>query len=233
MRSGSATVAAMLCAYAQNYAHMRNNRRMNLSQPLADLLGANTAKVLQHLAVVPSELSGRRIAQLAGVPPRSADAVLRDLVEIGLVRVREVAPSRQYRLNRNHLLWYPIRTMLEIPATVIERLTELPIEHLRADDTLVLFGSVARREAGRTSDVDLLLVWATDEHDPDLRARTVDDLAFAVEQLTGNRADITDLGREQLDHLARAEDPFIAAVLRESITLHGPALRTLLDGAMA
>lgn len=212
---------------------MRNNVCMNLSEPLSDLVGHNTAKILQRLAVLPSELSGRRIAQLAGVPPRSADAVLKELVDIGLVRSREVAPSRQYRLNRNHLLWSPIRTLLQIPTAVIEQLAELTVEHLRDDDTLILYGSVARQQAGRESDVDLLLVWAPAERDPALRAEIIGGLASTVEELTGNRAEIADLDREQLHHLAAAQDPFLTEVRQDGITLHGPGLHALLEEAVA
>lgn len=51
--------------------------------------------------------------------------------------------------------------------TVYARIAEIVRIHARGVVKALLFGSVARREAQETSDIDLLLVWPTDMDEDD------------------------------------------------------------------
>jgi len=203
---------------------------MQLSRPAEQLLGENTGRVLHRLAMVSDELTGRRIADLAGVPVTSASRVLAELEDTGLVHSRAVGPSRLYRLNRRHVLWDPIEAILAAPARV-EQVAKDAVRGIVGDRaTLAMFGSFARGDAGASSDVDLLLVW--DDHmTADEVDAVLDALNTDVWQATGNRVEVVALHTDELAQLVHSDDPLVESWRREARTLTGMELTTRLAKA--
>jgi len=203
---------------------------MHLSRPAERLFGENAGRVLHRLAVVSDELTGRRIADLAGVPVTSTARVLAELEETGLVHSRAVGPSRLYRLNRQHVLWGPIEAILAAPARV-EQVAMDAVRGIVGDRaTLAVFGSFARGDAGASSDIDLLLVWddrvTSDEVDAVLEALNT-DLWLA----TGNRVEVVSLHTDELARLVHSDDPLVESWRRDARTLTGMELTARLAQA--
>jgi predicted nucleotidyltransferase len=205
---------------------------MQLSRPAEQLFGENAGRVLHRLSIMSDELTGRRIAELADVPVSSAARVLAELEDIGLVSSRAVGASRLYHLNRRHVLWDPIESILASPARV-EQVAIDAVRRVVGDRaTLTSFGSFARGDAGPTSDIDLLIIWDDDV--------TVDEMDAALEVVnsevalaTGNRVDVIALRSDGFERLVKSQDPLIESWRREGHTLTGLELKTRIAKASA
>ncbi len=93
-----------------------------------------------------------------------------------------------------------------------------------------LYGSVARGDAGPSSDIDLLVVRAigVGRSDPIWAALRV-DLILAVERGAGRSLDLAELGLEELSDFAVSSPRLAESVCEEGIPLHGPALGEIYD----
>ena len=92
-----------------------------------------------------------------------------------------------------------------------------------------LFGSLARREATTTSDIDILIVTgpAGAVHQ-DERAALIDQLSADVLRWTGNRGHIVDPSPGILTTMIAADDPLLVSWRADHIHLMGTRLLDLL-----
>lgn len=125
--------------------------------------------VLRALWSAPVPLTGRQVQRLARVHNRTAMEGLHYLEELGLVQRRAVGRSYLCSLKRSHRV---VRTMLDpmfkAEVALPQRLAQDLARFLKGGClSAVLYGSVARGEAGPRSDVDLLIIV-----EDDLAART-------------------------------------------------------------
>lgn len=201
---------------------------MDLSHPLDELLGANRGRILHRLAVVSEELTGRRVAELSGVPVVSAARVLADLERIGLVTTKSIGSARAYRLNRAHVLWAPIEAVLAAPARIEQIAAEAVRDRVGSRATLATFGSFARGEAGAASDIDLLIVWDETVSAED-RSSVLDAVNERVAQATGSRVEIVELDESTVQTMVRKGDPLVESWRRDARTLTGPDVKMRLS----
>ncbi len=137
---------------------------MDLRHPLRSLVPSLDWAVLEVLAGTESGLGASQIARLSYDGSRSGQAPILDrLVRQGLVIAEPANQGFLYRLNRDHLLAPAILhtagirgRLLELLGERVRQLTPMPLH-------ASVFGSFARGEAGEESDIDLLLIAATDQ----------------------------------------------------------------------
>ena len=176
---------------------------MNLSEPLDGLTTPVEAAVLRVLARTDSGFSGRQVHVLAGI---------------------------------GHVLWPVIQMGLGARSRVIDSIRDF-CEHAPdevpgvRDVSVVLYGSVARRESTMDSDIDLLVAYPGG-FDADGRAAFDYHLAEHVTRITGNEAQVFSLERSELDQRLLESDPFIADVAGQSIHIFGPRLPPVATGAV-
>ncbi|WP_164520447.1 nucleotidyltransferase domain-containing protein [Specibacter cremeus] len=201
---------------------------MDLSHPADDLVGRNTSRVLQRLAMVPDGLTGRRLSELSGVPLGSTQRVLARLETVGLAAVRRAGRANLYSLNRDHVLWPGFERMLAAPV-LVEHLIGDTVRQFAGETTAAaVYGSFARGEAVPDSDLDVLLVWG-DAVDERAQEQTLSALHDRVGAATGNNVEIVDLSLVGLNRLVRADDPLVASWRREARTVSaGPDIRALI-----
>ncbi len=84
---------------------------------------------------------------------------------------------------------------------------------------MIVFGSIARGEASRGSDIDLAVI-ATAEWD----GRS--DLEDAVRASVGNGCDVLVFTADQFQQLTRSGEPVVGDILRDGVALIGSMLRT-------
>jgi predicted nucleotidyltransferase len=206
---------------------MCQNWDMDLSRPAEQLFGENSGRILHRLSIMSDELTGRRIAELAAVPPSSAARVLDELESIGLVTSRPVGAARVYRLNRHHVLWNPIEAILASQA----RLEQVAMNAVRAITqtgvTLATFGSFARGDARANSDIDLLLVW-DDGVTEDVVDSVLEALQVEVTRASGNRVEIVSIMFSQLAWMIANDDPLVDSWRQDARTLLGTEARRLM-----
>jgi predicted nucleotidyltransferase len=199
---------------------------MNLSEPLEGLTSAVQSAVLRVLARADVGFSGRQVHALARVGSTSSvHRALVGLVRIGLVTAESRPPSIIYRINRDHALWPVIEQALSSRARVFESIREFCAEDLPEELglTVVVYGSVARRDSDLDSDLDLFVVYP-DGIDDDARADFNYQIAQHVERVTGNEAQVFSVERTELADRIDENDPFIENVLADGILVFGPPI---------
>lgn len=196
---------------------------MNLSEPLEGLTSLVEAAVLRVLARADTGFSGRQVHALAGVGSTSSvHRALTGFVGVGLVTAEPHPPAIMYRINRDHVLWPVIEAALAARARVFEGIATFCEEELPEELglTVIVYGSVARRESTLKSDVDILVAYP-DGIDPEARADFDYQLGAHVGRITGNEAQIFSLEREDLRQRMAVGDVFIGNVLADGILIHG------------
>lgn len=183
-----------------------------MAEPLATVIPGVKGRVLGVLARTSRPLSGRQVAKrLEGVAsPRGVQNALDELVRGGLVDREEHPSASLHTLNRRHLAARAIEQLADLRTVLLERLRENVAAWEVPAERVVLFGSAARGSGNETADIDLLVVR------PDVVA--VDDqtwrnqlyqLSIAVEEWTGNRADIIE--HTPAEFAALGQDDHVAA----------------------
>jgi predicted nucleotidyltransferase len=151
------------------------------------------------------------------------------LVEHGLVTAEPANQGHLYRLNRDHVLAGPVLAIARSRAAVLQRIQEA-VDRLRPEPVHVsLFGSFARGEAGSASDIDVLIVAATEDGiDDDAWFDQIDQIGAQVHAWTGNRLEHLVLSLDRLHQVAAANEPIVRSWIEESELLMGRPLTTLL-----
>jgi predicted nucleotidyltransferase len=206
---------------------------VDLSHPITSITSPMTGLVLEVLAGTTRPLSASDIGRL--VPERSrqgAAKALARLEEQGLVNADRRTSATYYTANREHLAWPAIQQLVGLRGTIRDRLVEeIAPWRVRAVHAS-MFGSAARGDADASSDIDLLLV----RHE---RLSAQDEAAWEEQLhalrdrfrlLTGNRVQTFVLTPSRLLEHVQAEDPLVAAWLRDSITITGQPIARVIAG---
>jgi predicted nucleotidyltransferase len=187
---------------------------MDFRHPLHVVTPTLDGDVLELLARADEGFSGRQLHRLLG---RASEPGVRKaaerLVRQGMVLKQEVGRAKVYRLNRQHVAAAYVEGLAELRTILISRFRTILDSWEEPPFAAILFGSVARGEAGPRSDLDLLLV----------RCQTVDQdslgwrgqlsrLEREATEWTGNDTRILEYGVEEL------EDRGVAGVVEEAIS---------------
>jgi predicted nucleotidyltransferase len=191
---------------------------MDFNHPFRVVTPTLDGDVLEVLARVDVEFTGRSVTGLVTRgSERGVRNVLERLVSQGVVSSRPAGAAKLYRFNSEHLAAPAIRHLADLRGELIRRLRSTTAEWDQPPIVGVLFGSVARREAGVESDLDLLLVrpahyilggasWE----------QQLTDLQEAATAWTGNDARVLEYAADEV----RAE-PVISRAIEEGIAFHG------------
>ena len=126
---------------------------------LESLFGSKTrVSILANLLLHPEqEVHLRDLSDQIGAAPRGVQVEVDRLVNLGVLLERRSRTRRYLSANIGHRLYGPLRQLLEQSVGVVpaleEALSSSPLVELA-----VVYGSFARREAGPSSDLDLLIV---------------------------------------------------------------------------
>ncbi len=197
---------------------------MDLSQPMVDVVTGVRGHLL--LALVRTELpvTRRRLAGMARVSPGHANAVLDDLVDLGLVYETAAGRSLMVSLNRNHLAAEPVIALASLRNSLIERLrAQVSLWHgLQA---AWLFGSVARGTSSRGSDIDMLVIF--DDGHVNQADQAIAEVYGLVKDWTGNDLQVVEHTMGSWRELVRSNNPLVAAIRSDGIALTDLSARYL------
>jgi len=203
--------------------------------PLQSLIPSLDSAALTVLAGTEGVLGQSQIHRLAVRGTRPGLALTLDrLVEHGLVIAEPTNYGYVYRLNREHVLAPSVLAAVNARQEFLRRLTEACARLSPAVVSAALYGSVARRESGPASDVDLLLV-VPDDADTDDTAwqDQVRRLGTQVLAWSGNRLEIITVTRTHLTELVADGESIVDSWRQDALTLTGSDLQQLLDSATA
>ncbi|MDR1189108.1 MAG: nucleotidyltransferase domain-containing protein [Bifidobacteriaceae bacterium] len=205
---------------------------MDLTAPLQSLVPSVDAAALHVLAGVEGALGESQIHRLAPRGSRRGlGLALSRLAQHGLVIAEPTNHGYRYRLNREHVLAASVLAAARARQEFIERLSSACERLLPAVVCAALFGSVARRESGPGSDVDLLLV-LPDGADTDGLAwqEQMRGLREQVLAWTGNRLETITVTPARLATLVAASEPICESWRTDAVTIIGKNLRQVLPG---
>jgi predicted nucleotidyltransferase len=204
---------------------------MDLQHPLRSLIPSRDWAVLEVLAGTQSGLGASRIAQLSAEGSRTGQITILDrLVEHGLVLAEPANHGFTYRLNRDHLLAPAVLAADGLRATLLARLTEEAARLSPAPAHASVFGSFARGDADHESDIDILLLAATEQTLRQWEVQ-VDDLQALVQRWTGNRCSCLVFSVHRAQRLAADGEPIVDNWRRDALVLLGEPLDALLQPA--
>lgn len=207
---------------------------MLVQHPFAVVTPSVDGDVLTVLARAEAAYTPGDLARL--LPDRSVEGIRKVLVRLtgqGVVDAEPVGRAVRYRLNREHLAAEPILALAHQRDTLLERMGA----HLGAwrprPPYAALFGSAARGDMRRDSDIDVFVV-RPDGVDDAVWDERVADLSRAVTRWTGNDGRVLEMTDAEVRAGAESGDPVLASVRDEALTILGPPTwlrRALLAGA--
>lgn len=128
---------------------------------LEGLLGQRSKVAVLRVLCREAELTGREIGRKAGLSPRAAQQALLELYAAGVVHRKAAGASYLFSLNRER---YVVKNILVPLFEGEQRLAAAMTEELRKAlpgkgvVSVIMFGSVARGESGRGSDLDIMIL---------------------------------------------------------------------------
>jgi hypothetical protein len=200
---------------------------MNLQRPFQVVAPTLDGDVLTALAGADRTLTGRAIERETGGSHGGVQRALDHLLAEGIVTRQRAGRAYLYQLNGDHLAAQWIQGLATLRLQLIDRLRTSIGSWKIPPASGVLFGSAARGEAGRASDLDLLMIRpAGTNADDDSWREQVMALERAASAWTGNDARVLEYGEEEL----AVDAPVLATAAAEGVELHG-SLRRLLAHA--
>lgn len=204
---------------------------MNWSRPLDHVLGSRSkVALLRCLLRTRGEHSGRELARVTGLDPKTCHAALQDLARQGIVQYRRMGTALSYTLNDRHV-W--VRDGL---APLFQMEDRLPADYARDLRrrlgprvlSIILFGSVARGDERPGSDLDLLVV-APNSTAPEVYERALDAAAVKLSRSYGTSPHVVWCTREAFQRKARSGNGLMTDVLRTGRVVWGRPLAELLS----
>ena len=105
------------------------------------------------------DFTGREIARLLGVSHSNVQRALRVLVEDGLASKKRTGRADVFWANKDHFTFKALRDLFKVKRELPERIVRDLLSALREPAiSISIFGSYARGEADRRSDVDVLVI---------------------------------------------------------------------------
>jgi len=186
---------------------------MFFGEPFGGLLPGARGAVLSVLLRTGAPLTGRQVHALVG-PDHSLWSVqeaLKALTQLGIVETQAIGRAGMHTINEGHAAVPHLRVLVD----PIDMLRAVIAGVLGSDvESVIVFGSIARGEADRGSDIDLAVIaragW-------DGRS----DLEDAVRTSLGNGCDVLVFTPDQFQQLARSGEPVVSDVLRDGLALIG------------
>jgi predicted nucleotidyltransferase len=198
---------------------------------ILDVLGSRPKlRLLRYLSTHDGKLTGRALAQAAGVDAKRAAEALNELAGSGMVQRRRAGRAFLYSINRDS---YAVDRIL-LPAFLNERdwLQRLGEEILRSVPgirSVILYGSWATRRATPESDVDLLLVTnPKPKHRTQRLQERIDEVRGRLTLRYGRSVSLLVLSQDEFRRRVRARGALTRDIIAHGRVLAGSSLAEML-----
>jgi predicted nucleotidyltransferase len=207
-------------------------RPVDFQHPVEAVIPGAQGRILAVLIDTTAALNLRTLARLARVSPAQVSRVVPGLVGLGLVEREEVPPSSLFRLAHANVAAQAIIQLSRSRETVLEQIGEITSGLPTPPDSVILFGSFVRNEAGVTSDIDTVIVRPDEIDDEDDSWQTsIQYWRQQVGTLAGNPVEVVEVGRTEAASKLKGRSEFWRKVRRDGLTAHGLGVVELIGAA--
>jgi predicted nucleotidyltransferase len=207
---------------------------VDFSQPIRAIVPGVQGRLLAALSETTAGLNLRTVARLAGVSIAQASRVLSDLVELGLVERTDVPPSALFQLVREHVAASAILDLLEARERLLAEMGRAAASLPVPPASVIVFGSLARGEADRASDIDVVVVRPVDrEEDDEAWSSAIEQWRRAVGRASGNQVEVIEVGASDVRSRSRGRRPLWRDIRRDGLVVHGSSLAEIEGAANA
>jgi predicted nucleotidyltransferase len=182
-------------------------------EPFGGVIPGVRGAVLGVLLRTDAPLTGRQVHALVSDDYSlwTVQGALKTLTQLGLVNTQTIGRAGVHTVNEDHVSVAPLRALLDPIAVLTDTVRDVVGDEVQ---TVVLFGSIARREAKIDSDVDLAVIAP-----PEWDRRT--DLEDAVRTRLGNACDVLVFTLEDFTRLSDTGEPVGREILTDGVPLVG------------
>jgi predicted nucleotidyltransferase len=207
-----------------------HNRLMDFLRPVETVIPGAQEKLLAVFVETTAALSIRTAARLSGVSPAQTSRILPELAVLGILERNEVPPSTGYRLVEDSVATRALRQLARSRDLVLDGLSvaarAMPILPI----SILVFGSMARGDATRTSDIDVVMVRPGRGAGMANWSVGVEEWCHAVGRLTGNGVDVMEVDEGDVRARLRSHSPVWPDIQHEGVAVFGRSLDELTTG---
>ncbi len=187
--------------------------------------------VLRALIHAKTGLSGREISRNAGISAKTALIALTNLENLKIVHRTIGGRDHLFVLNRkNYLVEQGMVPLLQTEAKYLLEIFELIKKHFsKACVSIIVFGSVARKEERIDSDLDICLVLKNSNVNKDIAKLKPAALELAAEKYGASLSIITFTGYQFIRRAQQKLEP-VNNIIKEGVFIYGKPLKELLNG---
>jgi predicted nucleotidyltransferase len=195
---------------------------MFFGEPFGGLIPGARGAVLSALLRTGAPLTGRQVHGLLSDEHSlwSVQEALKVLTRLGIVETQAIGRAGVHTVNEGHAAVAHLRVLADPTALLRAGIAK----GVGSDvESVIVFGSIARGEASRDSDIDLAVIAS-----PGWDGRTA--LEDAVRTSMGNGCDVLVFTPSQFQQLIQSGEPVVSDILRDGFALIGSMPRPR-DGA--
>ena len=200
---------------------------MDFRQPVEAVIPGAQGKLLAVFAETTAGLSVRTAARLSGVSLAQTSRILPELATLGILDRTEIPPSTVYQLVEENAASRAIRSLARSRDRVLSELGELAKLMVIPPVSIIVFGSFARGEAGRESDVDIVMVRGSCIDASSEWSEGLDEWRRSARRLTGNEVEVMEVDEFDVSLRLRSRRPVWQDIRREGIVVFGKTLQEL------
>jgi len=209
---------------------MRNHGNGKPQGPLDEVLGGVPhVRILRYLSRVGGDHTGRAIGRAVQVSHPVVHRVMRTLAERQVVHAVRHGAAIAYRLNQEHwLVQSGLAALFEAETAFLSKIGEA----VRAASgvpvlSVIVFGSLARGEAGQDSDLDLMCL-TTRSKDVSGAEGNLAGVAGGLQRRFGRRLAVMVSSKREFSRRFRAKDRLVREIVETGWAIAGEPLSEVL-----
>jgi len=174
-------------------------------------------------------LSGREIARLAGISPKTSLSVLTNLENTGIVIRQRGGRDHLFTLNREHyLVKEGIIPLLNIENDFIKiLLNDIKKSIGTYTISIILFGSVIRKEETMESDLDLCIVYGNLQQKNKITS-TLNEISPKIRMKYGVSISPFYISEKEFKKRAQKNLPPVSEIIKEGKSFYGKSIKELI-----
>lgn len=188
-------------------------------------------RVLRALRHSAKGLTGREVARISKLSHRSCLKALTNLEELSIVSRQRGGRDHSFTLNREKVLVQKgLIPLLSFEQKYLNQLTLILVNEIgRSTESMIIFGSVARKEEDTTSDLDICLVYRTKAQFKNARKK-LDEINPNIREQFGVKISPIFFSVNEFKSRAKSGSPPVTNILKDGKVLSGLSLNILVNG---